>query len=363
MRRGRIRNIYPGGNTSLGFYSLFESALEGLKRIIIIKGGPGTGKSTLIRNIGLAMVDRGYDVEFLNCASDNGSLDGVIVPSGSVAVVDGTAPHVIDPKYPGAVDEIVNLGDHWNERHLRKHRREIIETTTVIGSLFAQAYEHFKQAKEIEEEWEKLISCSMNFQAVDSLTDKLIGEIFQVAPRVRHLFAGALTPEGATNFIENLTEDCERRYILKGSPGAGKSTLINKVAQAAVARGYSVDLFHCAFDPQSVDMVIVHGLRTAVIDGSSPHEFEPKQACDYVIDLMQFADMKVLEACKDEVTAREAQFAEALGEGLEKIGQAKEAHDHLETFYIEAMDFSGVEDTGLRVLEKVLDAVHESDVG
>ncbi|MDH7479052.1 MAG: hypothetical protein QHH02_03495, partial [Syntrophomonadaceae bacterium] len=119
MRQGRIKNLYPGGNTALGFYSLFESALEGMRRIIIIKGGPGTGKSTLIRSIGMAMVDRGYNVEFLHCASDNQSLDGVIIPAGKVAVVDGTAPHVLDPRYPGAVDEIVNLGDHWNDSILK----------------------------------------------------------------------------------------------------------------------------------------------------------------------------------------------------------------------------------------------------
>lgn len=363
MRRGSIKNFYPGGNTAVGFYSLFDSALEGMKRVIIIKGGPGTGKSTLIRSVGLAMVDRGYDVEFLNCASDNGSLDGVIVPAGRVAVVDGTAPHIIDPKYPGAVDEIVNLGDHWNAAHLKRHRKEIVETTIGIGSLFAQAYEHLKRAKRIEEDWEKVISRSMEFKEVDSLTERLVGEIFHTSPRVRHLFAGALTPEGAANFIENLTEDCERRYIIKGSPGSGKSTLIDQVAKAAVSRGYDVDLFHCAFDPESLDMVIIHCLRTAVIDGSYPHEFEPKRACDYVIDLMQFADMKVLEAHKDEVTEMEARFTAALSEGLEKICQAKELHDHLETFYVEAMDFNGVDDTGLRVLEKVLDAVHESNVG
>ncbi|NPV91640.1 MAG: hypothetical protein HPY50_12790 [Firmicutes bacterium] len=362
MKRGRIKNVYPGGNTAVGFYSLFDSALAGMKRVIIIKGGPGTGKSTLIRNVGLAMVDRGYDVEFMNCASDNGSLDGVIVPAGRVAVVDGTAPHTIDPKYPGAVDEIVNLGDHWNESHLKKHRREIIEATNEIGRRFSEAYERFGEARGIEREWEEMISRSMDFGAVDQMTEKLMEEVFQITPRVRYLFAGALTPEGAVNFIENLTEDCERRFILKGSPGCGKSTLIKRVADAAVARGYSIDLFHCAFDPKSLDMVIIHGLRTAVIDGSTPHEFEPKRACDYVIDLMQYADMKVLEGYKNEMVEREARFAAVLESGLEKIQQAKELHDHLETFYIEAMDFSGVEDTGLKVLEKVLDAVHESEV-
>ncbi|NPV27794.1 MAG: ATPase [Firmicutes bacterium] len=94
MAEARIKHIFPGGNTVQGFYSLFDSVLEGMDHIFVIKGGPGTGKSTLMRKIGLAMFERGYDIEFLHCASDNDSLDGVIIPAIRVALVDGTAPHV-----------------------------------------------------------------------------------------------------------------------------------------------------------------------------------------------------------------------------------------------------------------------------
>jgi ABC-type lipoprotein export system ATPase subunit len=92
-QKGRVKHIFPGGNTSQGFYSFFDSVLHNMDRIFIIKGGPGTGKSTLIRLVGMAMVDRGHDIEYLHCASDNDSLDGVVMTDLKVAIVDGTAPH------------------------------------------------------------------------------------------------------------------------------------------------------------------------------------------------------------------------------------------------------------------------------
>ena len=92
-RGGSIKRIFPGGNTAQGFYSFYESVLQGMDRIFIIKGGPGTGKSSLMRRIGLAMADRGYNVEFLCCSSDNDSLDGIIISELKLAMVDGTAPH------------------------------------------------------------------------------------------------------------------------------------------------------------------------------------------------------------------------------------------------------------------------------
>jgi uncharacterized NAD-dependent epimerase/dehydratase family protein len=96
MIKGRIRHMFPGGNTSRGFFSYYDYILkqEDAARIFVIKGGPGVGKSTFMKKIAMEMVDRGYDVEFMHCSSDNNSLDGVVIPAVRVAFLDGTAPHV-----------------------------------------------------------------------------------------------------------------------------------------------------------------------------------------------------------------------------------------------------------------------------
>jgi DNA replication protein DnaC len=67
MKKGKIRYGYPGGNTCRGFYSFFALGLKNMERIFILKGGPGTGKSTLMRKIGLEMAERGFNVDFWQC--------------------------------------------------------------------------------------------------------------------------------------------------------------------------------------------------------------------------------------------------------------------------------------------------------
>jgi len=96
MPKGRIRHMFPGGNTSKGFYSFYNYIIsqDEAERIFIIKGGPGVGKSTFMRKIGIEMAELGFDVEFMHCSSDNGSLDGVVIPRAGIALIDGTAPHV-----------------------------------------------------------------------------------------------------------------------------------------------------------------------------------------------------------------------------------------------------------------------------
>ncbi|HHW41108.1 MAG TPA: ATPase [Syntrophomonadaceae bacterium] len=94
MTKGKVKMVFPGGNTCLGFYSFYDNIIEpDAKRIFVIKGGPGTGKSTFMRRIGEDLRDRGYDIELHCCSSDNDSLDAVVAPALGVALIDGTAPH------------------------------------------------------------------------------------------------------------------------------------------------------------------------------------------------------------------------------------------------------------------------------
>jgi ABC-type lipoprotein export system ATPase subunit len=49
MAEGRVKMVFPGGNTCLGFYSFYNYIIgEEARRIFVLKGGPGTGKSTFM---------------------------------------------------------------------------------------------------------------------------------------------------------------------------------------------------------------------------------------------------------------------------------------------------------------------------
>ncbi|MEN6316085.1 MAG: ATPase [Clostridiaceae bacterium] len=98
MLKGKVRHMFPGGNTSKGFYSFYQYIIsqEDAKRIFILKGGPGVGKSTFMKKIAARMLERGYDAEYMHCSSDNSSLDGIVIPKIGIAMIDGTAPHVVD---------------------------------------------------------------------------------------------------------------------------------------------------------------------------------------------------------------------------------------------------------------------------
>lgn len=179
MGKSSLKHVFPGGNTAVGFFSYYHHMVApDTTRIFVLKGGPGVGKSTFMRKIGAEMLARGFDVEHHHCSSDNTSLDGLVIPAIGVALLDGTTPHVVDPVHPGAVSEIIHLGDYWNEEQLRPNKEHIMAANQRLSRRFNIAYSHLAEAKVIRDEMESYVTESMSYARVSKLTAELIREIF-----------------------------------------------------------------------------------------------------------------------------------------------------------------------------------------
>lgn len=356
---GKIKNYFCGGNTARGFHNLYDSNLQGLDRLFILKGGPGTGKSSLMKKIGNEWLEKGFDIEFLHCSSDNHSIDGVLIPALKVGIVDGTAPHVIEPIAPGAIDEYINLGEAWDARALVLHKNTILKLTHQITKSFHKAYDTFKEALDIHDDWEKIYINSMDFKKADQLTNKLIDTFFgkmKLSKRsdIRHRFLGAATPKGAVDFVPNLTEEIPKRYFIKGRPGSGKSTMLKKLAAAAEVRGVDVEVYHCGFDPHSLDMVIFRELGIAIFDSTAPHEYFPSRDGDEIIDMYELLITPGTDEIFEEIISKiSTSYKNKMNEAISYLAQAKELHDELEEIYIAAMDFSVVEQIQDKVAEEI----------
>ena len=65
------QTCFLGGNSCRGFVSLYDGfPPEEGAFLHIIKGGPGTGKSSFMRAVGAAAEERGLDVHDVLCSGD-----------------------------------------------------------------------------------------------------------------------------------------------------------------------------------------------------------------------------------------------------------------------------------------------------
>ncbi|MGM9923877.1 MAG: PRK06851 family protein [Bacillus sp. (in: firmicutes)] len=356
-----ILHYFAGGNTARGFQSLYEHNIVGLKKLFILKGGSGTGRSALMKNIGRHYGDQGYQLQYLHCSSDHESIDGVIIPALGAGIVDGTAPRVIEPHFPDAIGQYVNIEEAWDASLLAEQTEAIDALTEKIEAAFRSAYAAFAQALRIHDEWEAIYIDNMDFDKANELTEEMIERLFggrmkQSIADVRQRFLGAATPIGAVDYVPNLTNDMARRFFIKGRPGSGKSTMLKRIASEAEERGFDVEIYRCGFDPSSVDMVIVRELGFAIFDSTAPHEYFPSRAGDEIIDVYG----RCIRPGTDEDYSADIEniaqrYRQKMNEATVHLAQAKGLHDELEKIYIAGVDLSKMESMQASILQEIED--------
>ncbi len=88
-------------------------------------------------------------------------------------------------------------------------------------------------------------------------------------------FGGLNCDVGYIGFYKDYFADADKLICVKGSPGCGKSTLMRRVADAAVAKGERVRLIFCGSDPSSLDGIYLPERGIGMLDGTAPHPHEP----------------------------------------------------------------------------------------
>lgn len=355
--KGKTVDYFPGGNTSKGFYSFYRYILnqEEARRIICIKGGPGTGKSSLMKKLAAFFNERGYDIEFHHCSSDNNSLDGVVIKGLNVAILDGTSPHVVDPINPGAVDEILNTGQYWNEEGFKKFRRNIIDINKEIGKTFRRAYRFIGAAKYVHDDLSNFNSEALSPAKLNKLKDELKNKIFTKEKDGygfdRHLFITAFTPAGIVTYIDKALEDYENIYVLNGGPGTGKTEVLDFISKEALKRGFNVEIFHDPLIPERIEHILIPELNTAVV---TSNEINNKKFDGHQIYMDNLLNSHILIKNKDEVKEVEETFYQLLNKGLKIITSAKALHDEMEKYYICNMNFDKLNKLTDEMIEKFL---------
>ena len=248
----------------------------------------------------------------------------------------------MDPVYPGAVDEIVNLGDHWNQKYLQENRDEIKGLTQEISQTFNLAYEKLANAEKLRKVLFSELAGDMNEKEVSSCAEDLIKEIFYGnLPEIRHFFAAAVTPLGWMGYAQELSTACPARYVLKNGKAGVVSKILHMLAGAAIERGHNVDIYHHTMEPDAIELLVLPNIGVSLVDGECVGITE--LASDHIINIFD-------EPINNEI---EADWRHIVDEAAASIAEAKEIHNKLEAFYIKAMDFEAVDKIAKEIFGKI----------
>ena len=102
-----------------------------------------------MRRVAQAVEARGLTVEYIRCSGDPDSLDAIWIPALRAAIADATAPHVMEPQCPGAVERYVDLGACYDIPALKAIRSELTACRAGYPECYRRAYRCLTAAAEI----------------------------------------------------------------------------------------------------------------------------------------------------------------------------------------------------------------------
>ena len=333
--------FFLGASTPRGFVSHYDTLFDEVRHLTILKGGSGCGKSTFMRTIGRAAQQHGMDVSYILCSSDPDSLDGVLLPQLSAAYVDGTAPHVLEPRLCGGGMNYLNFGEFYDSDGMMEKEEEILQVQRENAAQYPHVTACLAAAGDLQngmrlvtdtpayrEEMAAIAECI----ALSSL--KRVGD---PQARFRRRFLSAVTPQGLYFCQKTPAALCSRVYVLRDDYWL--APLLLEVLQSR-AQELGHDCIAC-FSPLLPDgqptHLLIPSADVAVVSESALLLYDAPCFCR--IDLNSSLPPKTresLEFYKKAITS-------LLSQAVVRLRAAKRHHDCLEALCKPFVDFAAAD--------------------
>ena len=348
---------FLGANSPRGFYSLYDQLIpiEDACSVYILKGGPGCGKSTLMNRVARVAEEANLPVEYILCSGDPDSLDAIVLPTLKIALVDGTAPHVIEPKYPGVIERYVNLGCCYDTAALSSLRGEIMGCMTGYKDCYLRAYRCLDAATQIASDMRATLLTpaleeKMQKRAAGILSREVRRQKGRAPGRVTQRFLSAVTHKGEMTLFETALTQCSRIYELSDSYGLSH-TMLSYLLAGITAAGYDVIACPSPMAPERLEHLLVPQLGLAFLSSTAAtipgHPYRR-------IRLDAMVGTELLRRSRPRLRFSKKVSAALVEEAVSSLAQAKEMHDALEALYNPHVDFNRVDAMAREIIGEII---------
>ena len=326
---------FAAANSSDGFYSrfpaLFDPACGRWQKIYIIKGGPGTGKSSFLKHAAEHAEAKGYTVERYYCSADPNSLDGIRIPACGIAMLDGTAPHTVDAVYPGAVEEIINMGMFFDVRVLREKTEQIRALCEEHRAHHAAARRYLRAAGAVREQLLSLLSDAFLSEKAAGAASRIVKTVPQEREPVSDMqFVTAISTRGIVHLPT--AESCGT--CIPVTDGGRAALFFDALVRAAEVGGVSFVRYASPLRPTETEGVYFPRIDTVYMTDRYGIVSSSR-----AMNTVRFYDREKLSAVRSRMRFARACEETLLDGACEALRAAGQVHDALESHYIAAMDF------------------------
>jgi len=326
---------FLGANTAQGFVSRFETLQDDprVQKLIILKGGPGCGKSTFMKKLQKTARSLGADTESYLCSSDPSSLDGLLILPLGLAIVDGTAPHVLEPRLCGCDAVYLNLGCFYDTEKIPDERQILEALRAKNQALYPTAYAHLRAARDLMQ-CVKQSAQETDQKSLYTLTRGLMQELppsEKGRGSVREVFLHTFTPDGEIILRDTVHAMCSACIAIE-DPCSLSSALFERLKRHFLHNGYDCILLRSPLFPDSIEGLLIPEANTAFLTCK-------KATLDFSVTVNLSRSYHFPDSAAGLLEAANTHCTQAVA----LLKEAKQIHDEIEYIYRPYVSFEGLD--------------------
>jgi len=350
---GTVTEYMGTAYTGRGITHKYDELIASASETVFIKCPPTTAISNLLNKTGMHYIKRGFDIDkFMNPVHYE-KTDAVFVKGPNILYLQASHPVALEPTDIGGKHRVVSFYDMYTEEKLRDQNKYIVGKFAEAEKTLVKALKALSEALAIHDDWEVVnisrMMWALHEELIDSLKEELFGSIIlNKESTVSHRLIGSLSSSGARDFIPSISRNLERRILIKGLPGTGKSTLMKALGEEGEKRGFDVLYGWCGLDPNGVDLISFPELSICLIDATAPHAYDPEKPGDELLDLVHMCAEE--DSVEEKIAAFQTAYQEKVLDAIGYMQSYSQAEDELKI----AMDSAIKEDVFERKAEQLI---------
>ncbi len=308
----------------------------------LLKGGPGTGKSTLLRRLYETHGMSDVGAEVFCCSSDPSSLDAVRLPAFKTVMLDATAPHTLEPLCWGAAEQLVPLSQCLNHRMLQPLLPALLTLLEEKRILLEQARQHLATAASLIADNRRTEQDHIDFSKIDHLVRRFSQtewEKTETEGTTVTRFLSAVTPDGWWTFFDTVQALCPRLYVIQDENGTAARYLLQRLCAAAVTDGQTcIACPSPLFPHDGPEHLLLPAVGVGFLTSSSLHKVDfPVYRR---IHASRFLDSEYIQRKRRRLSFCRRAATDAITGAVDALEQAATVHGTIESHYRTAMDWT-----------------------
>lgn len=335
MIKTHLTRFYLSANTPLGFVSRLNTLcdVDRFSRILLIKGGTRKRRAELINFAARAADAAGYMVH-LAVSADSASAPEAAY-WGDTALIDSAQPHVIEPRYPGAVEEILCLDDCFDTGKLRQNKASIIVLTNKEDRLREQSRRYLCAADALCNDNYRIALEATDLEKIDRQADRIAAKAFSGSKAIEEI---RIFSDGYKMLPEISSMDSFKNVVLlEDEYGPSSGLLLKALHKRALSGNCHIISGYSPLAPfERLEQLIFPDLSLAFLTANERLAVtrEPQR----IINARRFTNKNILATHKNRIAFNRKAARQMFQQSHSLLQNAQKVHSELELIYDDALN-------------------------